>query len=92
MHGHRALYWEEDIGSSQFRLRIRTSIPDYTNQWFVVDSRTMTIRGHKLKTHVISNQLGYGYTRNMAAVMRPYTGEVHQRIHWKDGKRQNIQN
>lgn len=92
MRSHRALYWAETIGADQFRLRIRDNTPYNHLQWWIFDSRTSTIRANKKRSHAISNQIGQGYNIGKVAVIRPFKGDVYQRIMFFPGSRRNIRN
>lgn len=77
MPDSRAVYWSEDIGGRQFRLRIRSNTPSDIKQWWVFDSRTHTIRAFGDRRLVISNQEGYLYYNGYAAVAREWKGETY---------------
>ena len=92
MKENRALFYAEDIGASQFRLRIQDSNPEDKRQWFVFDSRTHTIRAFFARTLALSNQEGQGYKIDVAAVMRPWKKEQFQRVTYFGGPNRNIRN
>jgi hypothetical protein len=92
MAGHRALFMAEDIGGNQLRLRIQDNNPDDVRQWFVFDSRTRTIRSHSKRNLVLANQKGQEYRIDVAATMRPFSGEVYEMSKWISGKYRTIQN
>jgi hypothetical protein len=92
MTGNKALYVAEHIGGHQYRLRIQAHDPENRNQWFVFDSRTNTIRPITRRSYSISNQRGYGFRINVAAVVRQYRGDTTEKIRWYSGSRRNLQN
>jgi len=55
------------------------------------DSRTKTIRQEARRNYALSNQKGYKYRINVAAVSRQFVGEVYQRMRWIDKSRKTIQ-
>lgn len=75
MSGNKALYWDEQIGGDQFRLRIRDNFPRDSKQWFVFDSRTKSIRAFAKRDYVISVQSGMGWTVGSAVVLRGFKGD-----------------
>jgi len=92
MSGGRALFWHEHIGSNQFRLRIRNHMPGEGKQWFVFNKRTRTIRSAGRRQFAISNQKGYGYRIGVAAVIRPWIGEIYQHVAYYGGRYRNVRN
>jgi hypothetical protein len=52
---NRALYMAEDIGGSQYRLRIRDNFPGDKLQWFTFDSRTNSIRAWNNRNLALAN-------------------------------------
>jgi len=57
MRSKRVLYYNEHIGSAQFRLRIRKPKGD-NREWWVYDSKTQSIRLANNKRYALSNQNG----------------------------------
>jgi len=92
MSGGRALFYREHIGSNQFQLRIRDNMPGEGKQWFVFNRRTRTIRSAEKRSFVVANRLGYGYRVGQSAVIRPFRGEIYQKIAYYGGKYRNIRN
>jgi hypothetical protein len=92
MSGNRALFFHEHIGGNQFRLRIRNNMPGNGKQWFIFDSRTRTIRAAERRKFVIANQKGYAYRIGVAATIRPWIGEIYQKIAFYGGSVRNIRN
>ena len=92
MSTNRALFWREHIGSYQYQLRIRDHWPGEGKQWFFFDRRTRTIRAAEKRSYVIANRQGYGYRVGQSAVIRPYRGEIYQRIAFYGGRYRNIRN
>jgi hypothetical protein len=91
MKDHRALFYAEHIGGSQFRLRIQNNNPNDKKQWWSFDSRTKTIRSFYRRSFALSNQAGQKYRINVAAVSRQFKNEVYQRMRWIDKPRRTIQ-
>ena len=92
MANNRALYWAENIGSSQHRLRIRTSKPQSNKQWFVFDYRTKSIRAlanRNLAIAVVAGGNNWHFD-GYDAVVRPFKKDTLMRIRWFDGNVQNI--
>jgi len=92
MASFRALYFDEDMGGSQYRLRIRNDNHKNNRQWWIFDSRTHTIRAFSNKNLAISNQNGQAFKINVAAVVRPYKNEVYQRLSYYSGTVKNLRN
>jgi hypothetical protein len=53
-------------------LRIIDSNPLNKKQWWFYDSRTRTVRPESRRNFVLANQLGSGFKKGVAAVIRPY--------------------
>jgi len=70
MSSKRVLYYNEHIGSSQYRLRIRKPRGD-VREWWVYDSKTRSIRLANNKRYALSNQNGR-LRRGQAIVMKYY--------------------
>ena len=85
MATNRAIFWREDIGGQQFRLRIRDNNPKDMKQFWVFDSRTKTIRAFLKRTHVIANQVAKGFAIGKAAVVLKYTGKNVEKISFHTG-------
>jgi len=83
MTGARAAYWDEDIGSDQFRLRIRDNFPRDSKQWFIFDSRTKSIRGYSKRDYTVAIQLNAGWSQGSAVVLRKWIGDNSQWIYWE---------
>jgi hypothetical protein len=92
MANFRPLFWDENIGGQQFRLRIRDDQWKNNRQWFVFDKRTRTIRAFSDKNLAISNQQGQAFRIGKHAVVRPYKNEVYQRIAYYGGSVRNLRN
>jgi len=92
MSGGKALFYKEHIGSSQYQLRIRYNMPGEGKQWFIFNKRTRTIRSAEKRSYAIANRLGRGYNVGQSAVIRPYRGEIYQKIAYYGGKFRNIRN
>ena len=92
MQGGKALFWSENIGDDQFRLRIQGHDPENEKQWWTFDSRTKTIRPLLKKDFVLANQKGKGFAIDVAVVIRKYTGDQTEKIRWISGSFQNIKN
>lgn len=86
MKSRRALFWNEDIGQSQYRLRIQDNDPYNNRQWWFFDHRTHTIRANADKNKVISVQIGGHFNGNgFHAVVRDYKdGDILQKVNWYD--------
>ena len=92
MAGKKSVYWAEDLGQEQFRLRMHYNDPYDERQWFFFDARTQTIRAWAKKNYVIANQIGQGFNINVAVAIRPYTEINQDKIRWYSGQFQNIRN
>jgi hypothetical protein len=92
MSGNKALFWHEHIGHHAYRLRIRNNMPEDSRQWFIFDWRTKTIRAWADRRKVMSNQFNYKFRIGVAACMRPWRGDMDQRISWYGGSRKNLRN
>jgi hypothetical protein len=92
MAGNRQLFYNEKMGSGQYRLRIQNSNANNKRAWFVFDSRTRTIRSATQRKLVISNEFGKAYTIGRPAVVREFRGEQHQRLHFYSGCKRNVRN
>jgi hypothetical protein len=44
MKGHRQIFWNEHLGNGEYKLRIQNANSNNQRAWFVIDSRTKTIR------------------------------------------------
>lgn len=88
----RALFWHEHLGNNQYQLRIRDHLPGEGKQWWTFDQRTHTIRAWERRTFAISNQENYGYRIGVAAVIRPWRGEIYQHLTFWKGPHSNLRN
>jgi hypothetical protein len=92
MSGSRQLFWNEHMGSGQYRLRIQNSNANNKRAWFIFDSRTRTMRSSINRGLVVSNQYGQGFRVGRAAVVRAWRGEQQQRLHFYSGCKRNVRN
>ena len=92
MTSHRALFYHEHIGGSQYRCRIRDNSPENMKQWWIFDSRTKTIRAYTKRNYALSNQRGTKFRINVAVVVRKYTGDITEKAKWFNGRYRNIRN
>jgi hypothetical protein len=92
MTSGRALFYREHIGANQYQLRIRDTMPGEGSQWFVFNKRTRTIRSAEKRKYAIANRQGQGYRIGQSAVIRPFRGEIYQKISYFGGKYRNIRN
>lgn len=67
-------------------------MPGEGKQWFIFNKRTRTIRSAEKRSYSIGNRKGYGYRIGQSAVIRPYRGEIYQRIVYYGGRYMNIRN
>jgi hypothetical protein len=88
----RALFWDNQISSGQFQLRIRNDQSKDNKQWFIFDKRTRTIRAFSDKKLAISNRAGQAFKIGQAAVIRAFKNEVYQRLAYYGGQRRNLRN
>ena len=79
----RVIFYNEDIGNNQLRLRVRKPIND-NREWFVYDEKSKTIRLASNKAMVMSNQQGMGIKKGIALVLAPYKSDL-QTIVWDKG-------
>jgi hypothetical protein len=80
MSGNRVLYYNEHIGSYQYRLRIRRARGD-VREWFIYHPQTQTIRLAANRNLVISNPINKGVLKGQALVIRHYKTRD-QSIYW----------
>ena len=100
MKSGRFLFWNEDIGGNQFRLRInefdikvlKDNEKLHQKFRFVFDSRTRSIRAAADKKLAISNRAGQKFNIGHPAVVREWRNEVYQRIRVYGGSKRNIRN
>jgi hypothetical protein len=92
MGGNRQLFWNENIGSDQFRVRIQDPNPVNKRAWWTYDHRTRTVRSTIKKSYVLSNQAGQGYKIGKFAVLRKYTGETFQKLDFYNCEKRTIRN
>jgi hypothetical protein len=92
MAGNRQLFWNDQIGSGQYRLRIQNANPNNKRAWWIFDSRTKTMRSATHRNLVISNEINRGFQIGKAAVVRPFKGEQQQRLHFYSGCQHNVRN
>lgn len=71
----RSLYWAEDIGSYQYRLRIQDFKRASINAQWIYDHRTHSIRAFTKRNFAISHQIGYQFRVSNQHVLREWRGE-----------------
>ena len=86
------MFYAEDYGGQQYRLRIQWHNPYDKRQWFTFDARTNTIRAFYKRDFCIGNQIGQGFKINVGTAIRKYTGTNQDKIRWYTGAKQNIRN
>jgi hypothetical protein len=92
MKSRRQIFWNEHLGNNEYKLRIQNANPNNQRAWFVVDSRTRTIRPSEKPDYVISNRIGQGFGRGKQAVVRPWRGEDAQMLSFYSGMHMTIRN
>lgn len=92
MASKRSLYFSEDLGKNQYRLRIQDHNSFDLKQWFVFERRTRTIRIMSDRTQVISGKQGLGFKKGNDAVARKYKNQSNQKISFWVGKFRNVRN
>jgi hypothetical protein len=90
MSGNRSLYWRNHIGGNQYRTYIQDNNPEDKRQWWTFDSRTKSIRAWIKRGHALSGRNGSKLTRGVMVVIRPFRGQVTQKIIWLNRNRQNV--
>lgn len=92
MKGRREIFWNEHLGNNEYKLRIQNSNANNQRAWFVIDSRTKTIRPSEKPDYTISNRHGHGFGRGKVAVVRPWRGEAEQMLSFFSGMHMTIRN
>ena len=89
MNSKRVLFYNEHIGGSQYRLRIRNKRGD-AREWWKYDAKRRTIHIANNRNRVISNEMNQGAEKGKRVVMAPYKNSVQSVFY--DGRSQRIHN
>jgi hypothetical protein len=89
MNSKRVMFYNEHIGGSQYRLRIRNKRGD-AREWWKYDAKRRTIHIANNRNRVISNEMNQGAEKGKRVVMAPYKNSVQSVFY--DGRSQRIHN